>query len=150
MRIFSFFFFIHISNSAKNTKLQIHFPNRAPKRISEKWARNLNPKFDAETPFSKEEDELLLKSVEDLIAKKKDEEKSTSSWTFSEIQHLFPIRKVTSLFQRWLKIASEDSLVEKYSCTVKQKGGARKGLVGSSADGALFSPDDFVVRMKKE
>ena len=64
----------------------MHFPFKAPKRVYEKWERQ-NPIFDRETQFTKEEDSLLLSSINDLIVKKgvkqdeKSESLSSSSWT---------------------------------------------------------------------
>ena len=76
--------------------------------------------------------------------------KKSSSWSPSDIKHLFPTRKPTSLFHRWCKLASDERIMEKYSCIMKQKGFVWRALVGSKTDDALFSPDDFVVRMKEE
>jgi len=92
----------------------------------------------------------LLQSVNELLAKKGSNENSSSAWTIGEIRHIFPSRTSNSIFSRWIKLASKEQLVNKYSCILKQKAGGRKGTVGSSSEGALFSPDDFIIRMKKE
>ena len=109
--------------------------------------KQLNPIFDF-SPFTKEEDRLLLETIDDLIKKKGKDGKSCYSWSASDFCHLFPTRQPASLINRWVRLANEQNLVAKFSCLLKQKNSAKRGIVGASSDGAILSPDDFALRMK--
>lgn len=109
--------------------LQIHFPDRMSKSVTEKWNRCLNPAYNSLKAFTDKEDKIILAGA----AEKK-------GW--AEIARQLPGRHPRTIQQRWTEIAGSEQLVQKYEQGVKKKS-MRRG-------GPLLDADDFIVRVKQK
>jgi len=121
------------------TKAALHFPHRALKSVWDKWERSLNPEF-LIRPWTKEEDEALLATVEH----------HEGGWIGSsaEISNEFPSRRTKQLYNRWLELIDEESLVRHQHALLKNKAAKENFIVASKE--TVFHPDDFVVRTKRK
>ena len=120
-------------------KAALHFPHRALKSVWDKWERSLNPEF-VVRPWTKEEDEALLATVE----------RHEGGWIGSsaEISSEFPSRRTKQLYNRWLELIDEESLVRHQHAFLKNKAAKENFIVASKE--TVFHPDDFVVRAKRK
>jgi hypothetical protein len=118
-------------------KASHHFPNRSGPTVASKWNRSLNPDF-TWRPLTDEEDLRILEVVRD-----------SGDQGFAEItRNHFPNRYPQQIYDRWVETASEEDIVKKFGTKVLA-GGVKKGLV-KREEGALLSPEDFVVQVKKK
>jgi hypothetical protein len=118
-------------------KASHHFPNRSGPTVASKWNRSLNPDF-TWRPLTDEEDLRILEVVRD-----------SGDQGFAEItRNHFPNRYPQQIYDRWVETASEEDIVKKFGTKVLARG-VKKGLV-KREEGALLSPEDFVVQVKKK
>jgi hypothetical protein len=118
-------------------KASHHFPNRSGPTVTSKWNRSLNPDF-TWRPLTDEEDRRILEAVRD-----------SRDQGFAEIaRNHFPNRYPQQIYDRWAETASEEDIVKKFGTKVLA-GGVKRGLV-KREKGALLSPEDFVVQVKKK
>jgi hypothetical protein len=118
-------------------KASHHFPNRSGPTVTSKWNRSLNPDF-TWRPLTDEEDRRILEVVRD-----------SGDQGFAEItRNHFPNRYPHQIYDRWAETASEEDIVKKFGTKVLA-GGVKRGLV-KREEGALLSPEDFVVQVKKK
>ena len=127
----------------------MHYTNRSPKSVSDKWGRCLNPHYD-NSPFKPEEDEELLSAVN--LVNNDGNPNTKPNWAeMSRSISTLSKRKPAHLIRRWMDIAPEDEVLEHYQNKVKMKQAVKKKMIiGNSNGEALFCPDDFVVRVKKD
>lgn len=130
-------------------KAAMHYTNRSPKSVSDKWGRCLNPHYD-NSPFKPEEDEELLSAVN--LVNNDGNPNTKPNWAeMSRSISTLSKRKPAHLIRRWMDIAPEDEVLEHYQNKVKMKQAVKKKMIiGNSNGEALFCPDDFVVRVKKD
>ena len=93
-------------------RVQHQFPQRSARSVREKWNRTLDPSFTKSRPFSKQEDDLLKRVLQEKL---KDATASSSKINWFEMaRENFPDRRPEQLQQRWLyELASNDDLLRK-------------------------------------
>ena len=117
-----------------------HFEARAGLSVSEKWNRSLNPEYSVR-PFSKEEDQFLLK----VMRQHKD-------YGWVEIaRQFFPERHPHRLMNRWSEIATDEDIVLRCGESLVQHVAATAVAASTSRipNQRTITADDLVVQVRK-
>ncbi|KAL7547081.1 hypothetical protein ACHAWF_010396 [Thalassiosira exigua] len=100
----------------------VHFPQRAPKSVTEKWIKRLDPSV-SHRPFTSDEDDELYEC--------------SDQW--SAVGKKFPNKPYGSLKRRWAEVADEQAVATHYESALIRKKIATQGLL---------SLQDFIVLPK--
>lgn len=122
------------------TRVQNQFFRRSSRSTREKWNRTLDPSFTKSRPFSKQEDELLKRVLQEKL-QNATADSSGLNW-FEMARQNFPDRRPEQLQQRWAyELASNDDLLRKTKVDLLAK---QKAAHGEKTQA------DFVLKVAKK
>jgi len=121
---------VHAYENYNWIKIQKHVPGRTDVQCRERWCNILDPKL-KDGPWTKEEDELLMKAIE---------KHGIGKW--SKIAEEVPSRTDNQCWRRWKQLNPEQA--EPYRKKIKKKEKALvRNFVGREKERPELDPDDF-------